>query len=125
MQRHRITTAVYKDGDREVTVTFQPDGIHLHERYGRKDQDRIITLKQLVCGNGNEPMAKQVDPRAVDPRYAKGSLSETLELSACDLCVLADKVHSNDYNKKALGEVKASSLAALKIIRGLEIIAPT
>lgn len=113
--RHRITKAVCHHDNRDYTVTFQVDGVHVREKYAKTE--RLISLQELVS---SKPLLAQ----AANRDLVNGSPSEHLDVAACDLAVLASELQQNKQTDlSAIWDVKRSLLKALSIVRSLETLA--
>lgn len=111
-ERKRITTAIVEHDGKTFTVTFQPDGIHVREKFQRGE--RIIPNSELVSGNNL--------PKRANQRLKDGSIAESLDVAACDLHHLAELVAANLARKESVSEVKESLSKAAKIVRSLEVV---
>jgi hypothetical protein len=107
--RHRISRAEITYEKTPYVITFQPDGLHIKQKFTHQPE-RIIPLKSLIADR---------DPS----EFKAGSPAERIDVAGCDLSILAGAVHAKQHDLAMLHEVKASTLAALKVIRGLEVIA--
>lgn len=116
--KHRITTDIFKSDDgREFTITFRPDGIHIHEKFARGG-DRVIGLRELVTNS----LVAKAKPVKADARFKDGSPAETLDVVACDLYELAQSVHHRTATKGMAAEVRKSLAKAQGIVKGLEVV---
>lgn len=114
--RRHITKAVLHHDNRQFTITFNLDGIHIREKFAR--EERIISLVELVGGK------LAAGPSRPNPAYANGSPSEALDMAACDLVLIADSLHAKEtLDRITLSTVKESASHAMKIIRSLEVLA--
>lgn len=111
--RHRITQTLLRLDNKEFKITFQPDGLHIREKFAR--EEKLITLESLISKSPTGAIAHT--------DYHQGSTSHTLDLAICDLRLIADWLHEKQaIDKEAIASVKLSVLNALKIVRSLETL---
>jgi hypothetical protein len=112
--RTRITRTVLDHEDRQFTLTFCVDGLHIREKFGR--EERIISLKELVFGPSKASKA--------NPNCPPGSLAEAIDVAACDLHLMADGLsQKKQFTRAELSEIRHSVSVAQKIVKSLETLA--
>lgn len=115
--RRRITKAVFQNNEHQFTLTFQPDGLHIREKFAR--DERVLSFAELV---GLAPTKKSSGK--ANAAYPAGSAAETVDVAACDLNLLADAIHQKkQHSPDGLKQIRESVLKALKIVRSLEALA--